>query len=228
MTITSALLYRLSGFALVAALAFNLAGGMLHPVDEDGGHSIGALSTHSVPYPQYLILVGSILLMLGLPGMYAWVSRKAGLAGLISFVGFFVASTVMAMAHLAVEAFIAVPLAGTPAGEGVLSGTDTIIATTPFAALMIVAGLGLMLGMVVFGVALLRSGAVPRWISAVMIAGGLILLAPIPYAPVLSGLVIELPRGVAFAAIGVLMIRATRSTRNVTAAEPVGTPESVR
>lgn len=225
MTITPALLYRLSGLALVVALAFNLSGGMTHPVSEGGGHTLSALSAHAVPYPQYLLLAGTLLLMLGLPGMYTWVSRRAGLPGLVAFVVFFVSSTVIGIAHLAVEAFIAVPLAvGAGGGAGVLSGTDSIIDTTAFGALMIVSGLGLMVGMILFGITLWRSRAVPRWIAALMIAGGVVLLLPVPYVPVLSGLLIELPRGLAFAAVGVLMVRAARSATASSSRTAAGSP----
>ncbi|MGW0043954.1 hypothetical protein [Rhodococcus sp. NPDC003348] len=223
MTITPALLYRLSGFALVVALAFNLTGGILHPVADDSGHSVAALSANTVPYPQYLLFVGTLLLLLGLPGMYSWVSARAGLPGLVAFVVYFVSSTVIGIAHLAVEAFIAVPLALDGSDAGVLSGTDSIIDTTPFAALMTVSGLGLMIGEVLLGAALWRSRAVPRWIAALMIAGGIVLLIPVPYVQGLSGLMIELPRGLAFAAIGVLMVRAFRASapsRSATAAGP--------
>ncbi|WP_345350819.1 hypothetical protein [Rhodococcus olei] len=165
MTITPALLHRLSGLALVVALAFNLTGGILHPVADGSGHSVSALSAHTVPYPQYLLFVGTVLLMLGLPGMYAWVSGRAGVAGLVAFVVYFVSSTVVGIAHLAVEAFIAVPLAVGATGSGgagVLSGTDTIVDTAAFGALMTVSGLGLMIGMILFGITLWPSHAVPR------------------------------------------------------------------
>jgi hypothetical protein len=42
----------------------------------------------------------------------------------------------------------------------------------------------------------------PRWTGALMAAAPIFLLLPVPEAPVLTGLLVELPRGLAVAGIG--------------------------
>ena len=59
-----------------------------------------------------------------------------------------------------------------------------------------------MLGLVVLGIAVFRSRVMPRWTGALMAASPIFLLLPMPGAPVLTGLLIELPRGPAVAGMG--------------------------
>jgi hypothetical protein len=59
-----------------------------------------------------------------------------------------------------------------------------------------------MLGLVVLGIAVLRSQVMPRRTGLFMAAAPIFLLLPVPEAPVLTGLLIELPRGLAVAGMG--------------------------
>ncbi|OZF50455.1 hypothetical protein CH292_12305 [Rhodococcus sp. 14-2470-1a] len=225
MNITPSLLYRLSGIAVVVAFVFNLIGGTLHPVVGGWAHSVEALSEPFNPYAQYLLLIGTLLQFLGLPAVYVWVSRKTGLLGLIGFALYFFGGMLVILPHLTVEAFVSVPIAAKHETAHFLIPTDdSLFADPAFQNLQLFAGLVFMVSMLIIGIALLKSRAVPLWIGAVMTLGGLILLTPIPQAPVLSGLVIEIPRGLAIAAIGVLMIKGNSSgadTRSLQASSRV-------
>ena len=83
---SGAQLFRLSGLVLVvgaiAALVGNGGTGILFP---DNGNPTYALSPLYVPL-NLLALVGTILLLLGLPGLYASRSREAGALGLAGIV----------------------------------------------------------------------------------------------------------------------------------------------
>ena len=59
-----------------------------------------------------------------------------------------------------------------------------------------------MLGLVMLGIAVLRSRVMPRWTGALMAVAPVFLLLPVPEAPVVTGLLIELPRGLAVAGMG--------------------------
>lgn len=59
-----------------------------------------------------------------------------------------------------------------------------------------------MLVLVVLGIAVLRSRMMPRWTGALMAASSIFLLLPVPEAPVFTGLLTELPRGLAVAGMG--------------------------
>ncbi len=54
----------------------------------------------------------------------------------------------------------------------------------------------------VLGFAVFRSRVLPRWTGALMAVSPIFLLLPVPEAPVLTGLLIELPRGLAVAGMG--------------------------
>lgn len=94
----------------------------------------------------------------------------------------------------------------------------TVVAAPAFALLQLVGGLVLLAGPALLGVALMRTAGVPRRIGAAAPAGALLLFVPLPEAPVLSGLHVELLRGIAVTGLGLVMIRGVRS----------GTPEAFR
>lgn len=100
------------------------------------------------------------------------------------------------------EAFIAPVLAGDSATVE-LAGADGAIFSTPgFAALQGVGGTALMLGLLLFGIAVVRSRVFPRWTGVLMVVAPVLLLAPVLETLMLTGLLIELPRGLAMAAMG--------------------------
>lgn len=76
----------------------------------------------------------------------------------------------------------------------------------------LVSGFALMISLLLFGVALVRSRAVPRWVGWTGVAGGLVMLVPIPATAVVSGLQIELLRAVMVVALGVLAVRDARAS----------------
>ena len=210
MTVTPALLYRLGAVSVVAAFPLNLAGGLLHPVVDGAAHSVPALSAPINPLPHVLLLSGTLLLMLGVPALYAWVAAGTGMLGLVAYVTYFLSSVLVAFSHLVIEAFVSVPFSRDPATVGAISGSDTLLVYEPYVILQTVSGLVFMGSMILFGIALIRSRAVPVWIGALMAAGGVVLLLPIPAMPGVTGLVVEIPRGCAFAAIGLCVLSATR------------------
>jgi hypothetical protein len=63
-----------------------------------------------------------------------------------------------------------------------------------------IGGLVYMLGLLVLGIAIVRSKVFPGWAGALMAVAPLLLLLPVPENPVLTGLIIEVPRGLAVAA----------------------------
>lgn len=223
MNITPNFLYRTSGVSVIAAFVLNLVGGTMHPVVGGWAHSVEALSEPFNPYAQYFLFAGTLLQLLGLPAVYVWVSKKAGALGLIGFVLYFVANMLVVLPHLIVEAFVSVPISTSyEAAHFLIPDDDSLFAAPAFQNTQLVAGLIFMFSMLLIGIALVKSRAVPLWIGGVMVLGALVLLMPIPQAPVLSGLVIEIPRGLAIAAIGVLMIKGSKDSGAVNADAPVG------
>jgi hypothetical protein len=200
MSITT--LTRLSGLALIAAFALTLTGGILHPVIGGDSHAAPSLAQPLFSMAHLLIFLGEICLLMGLPGLYARIAPRTGLLGLFGFVLYFFANATLASFVSAYEAFIVPVLAIDPATSALVAPGGAIPSSAPFAVLQEIGGLVYMLGLVVLGIAVFRSRVMPRWTGVLMAASPIFLLLPIPEAPILSGLLIELPRGLAVAGIG--------------------------
>lgn len=195
-------LTRLSGLALMATFALALTGGILHPVIGGDSHAAPSLAQPLFPTAHLLVFLGEICLLFELPGLYASIAPRTGLLGLFGFVLYFFANATLASFVTAYEAFIVPVLAADPATSALVAPGGAIPSSAPFAVLQGVGGLVYMLGLVLLGIAVFRSGVMPRWMGALMAASPIFLLVPVPEAPVLTGLLIELPRGLAVAGMG--------------------------
>jgi hypothetical protein len=149
-----------------------------------------------------LVFLGEICLLFGLPGLYASIAPKTGLIGLSGFLLYFFANATLASFVSAYEAFIVPVLAADSTTSALVAPGGVIPSSAPFAVLQGLGGLVYMLGLVVLGIAVFRSRVMPRWTGALMAASPIFLLLPMPEAPVLTGLLIELPRGLAVAGMG--------------------------
>jgi hypothetical protein len=199
-------LTRLSGLALMLAAALSLAGGALHPVIEGESHGAAALARSGFAVAHVLLYSGGIALLLGLPGLYARIAPRAGVLGLAGFALSFVTTATLATFLPAYEAFVASVLAADPATRDLVAPGGVVPSSTPFVLLQGVGGPLYMLGLVLLGSAVFRSRLLPRWAGALLAAAPIFLLLPVPETPLLTGLLIELPRGLAFAAMGYALV----------------------
>lgn len=199
---SNATLYWLSGLALMAAFLLSLAGGLLHPIVDHESHSAASMAHPGFPVAHLLVFLGGASLLIGLPGLYARIAPRAGILGLLGFALYFLANATIVQGFAAYEAFVAPVLASDPATSGVLEPDGALASSTPFALLQGLGGVALMLGMLLLGISLIRSRVFPVWTGALMAVAPLLLLLPVPETPVLTGLLIEAPRGLAVAAIG--------------------------
>jgi hypothetical protein len=186
----------------MAAFAFALAGGILHPVIGGDSHAAPSLAQPLFPTAHLLVFLGEICLLFGLPGLCASIAPKTGLIGLSGFMLYFFANATLASFVSAYEAFIVPVLAADSTTSALVAPGGVIPSSAPFAVLQGLGGLVYMLGLVVLGIAVFRSRVMPRWTGALMAASPIFLLLPMPEAPVLTGLLIELPRGLAVAGMG--------------------------
>ncbi|MFE0748369.1 hypothetical protein [Gordonia sp. NPDC058843] len=200
-------LRRLSGSALTLGGLACIAGGTLHPIVDGEAHSVEALQGAGAPWAQILLAIGTTLLLLGLPGMYAWLAPRIGIAGLIGLVAYAIGNLVTATGHLTVELFVAYPFAHDPERAALIATDDSMLGTPAFELLNTVGGLVMLAGMGIFGASLIRNRAVPLWIGVLTVVGMVGFMLPIPAVAGISGFIYEAPRGIAIAAIGILMIR---------------------
>ncbi|MCK8614098.1 hypothetical protein [Gordonia sp. C13] len=198
---------KLSGASLVSAGASCIAGGTLHPIVDGKAHSAEALQGAGSPWAQILIAVGTTLLLLGLPGMYAWLAPRIGIAGFVGLLAYALGNLTTATGHLTVEVFVAQPYATDPSKAWLIADNDMMLDSTAFELLNTIGGLVMLAGMGLLGVSLIRNRAVPLWIGVLTVVGMVGFMLPIPAVAGFSGLLYEAPRGIAVIAIGVLMIR---------------------
>ncbi|NDZ93980.1 hypothetical protein G3I13_13585 [Streptomyces sp. SID6673] len=203
-------LRRLTGAALATGGAACIVGGTLHPIVDGNAHSVDALHGAGAPWAQILLGVGTTLLLLGLPGMYAWLAPRVGVGGFVGVVAYFIGNLVTATGHLIVELFVAYPFAHDPDTARLIADDDSMLGTTAFELLNTVGGLVMLAGMGLLGASLIRNRAVPLWIGVLTLVGMVGFMLPIPAVDGLSGFLYEAPRGIAIIAIGVLMLRSRR------------------
>jgi hypothetical protein len=214
---SSTTLIRMSGLVLILAFAFSFAGGMLHPVIEGESHGAFALAHPGFPVAHLLVFLGEVFLLIGLPGLYTRIAPSTGILGLAGFALYFFANATLASFFSAYEAFVAPVLAADLTTRELVAPGGAIPASVPFAILQEVGGSVLMLGMLLLGIAVFRSRALPRWSGVLLAAAPILLLLPVPEVPIFTGLLIELPRGLAVAAMGYALFVHGRERRTAMA-----------
>jgi hypothetical protein len=213
--------FRFSAYALVAAFVFSLVGGLAHPVVDGHAHSAESFLAPASPWAQISIYVGAILLSLGLPGCYVWFRERLGVLGFVGFLLYFVANTVMAQSHLVVEAFVGPTIAEDPTTRHLIPDNGSIFDAGPFMALMAVGTLFMIGSMILVGISLIRAQGLPTWLGWFLALGAALLLVPFPEVPVLSGIQVEVPRGVAVFVLAVIMLRELAARRAVRDPRPL-------
>ncbi|HYT35519.1 MAG TPA: hypothetical protein VEL69_10805 [Ktedonobacteraceae bacterium] len=143
-------LFRLSGVALIL-------GSLLTAVAVVTGDSIFYNDPKAFTNPLWVplnlsSLIGSMLVLLGLPGMYARQAARAGWPGLVGFVLTFFAGLIMGVAGPAILAFI--PTFSEPTVPNI------------FLSLMFSAGV------ILLGAATMRAGILPRWAGLLLVIAG--------------------------------------------------------
>lgn len=197
-------LRRLSGIALVAAGPLCLLGGLMHPVVDGHAHDAEALLRDHLA-GSLALLAGEMLLVLGLPGVYGWLAPRLGRLGLVGFVLYVVGNVLSAIPHLVVMGFAGRELAAKH--PEVVADNDAILPGAAFETEQVVTGLAFMVGLLLLGIALLRAKSLPWWVGAIGIAGAIAPFLPLPVTAVLTGVQIELLRGLLVVVLGVLAIR---------------------
>ena len=162
-------LIRWAGLSAVVAGVLSVVAPIIHPLDVPS-----SVATSSWAIAHYLILGGSIFTLLGITGIYARQVEEAGLLGLVGFLMFFVALALITGVAL-LEAIV-MPLLATEDPQFIavfFAGEDPGVLDT----VRLPVGLLYIIGWLLFGIAILRAGILPRWAAIVFITG--IVLVPL-------------------------------------------------
>jgi hypothetical protein len=166
-------LIRWSGLAAMVAAALLVVGDLLNLTAFGPEPLSKEAQTGSYLFQQALYLLGVMLLLVGLVGLYAWQSQGAGALGLVGFLVAF-AGTVLLAGFLWASTFIA-PALATEAPEILDAGPPPGF----FLALMTCA-----VGWLLFGIAALRAQVYPRRATILLIVGAVIFALPLPFTTI--------------------------------------------
>ena len=196
-------LIRLAGLAAMVAGILYIAIQPLHPLDV-----LSSVTTPRWANVHYLSIVMDFLALLGITGLYARQVEKSGWLGLAGYLLFSLFWAISMALHFA-EAFI-LPLLATAAPKvvegwmGLITGHATEINLGALSTISMLNGfVGYLLGGLLFGIATLRAGILPRWAAGLLAVGivlpllGVVLQVQHPYDRLFA-----VPVGLALAWLG--------------------------
>ena len=156
---STANLIRWSGLISILAGALYALAAILHPVGED----IAAYTSPNWVTAHLVYWVSAILMLFGLVGLYARQVEKIRWLGLVGFVLAFIGTVFVSSIFFMVSTVIPLIAAETPALFD--------RAATPSTVTVLVVVLGFSLGYILFSVATMRAGVLPRWSGLLLIIG---------------------------------------------------------
>jgi hypothetical protein len=203
-------LYRLSGLAVMIGMTIAGAASFLYSRESGVGLYLDPL----VPVNDLAKLSGSLIFLIGLPGLYAYQARRAGWLGLAGFVLSFFGLAVLEVGTEAMFAFAGPVLAAHDATRFLLHGGLEQNLGGGFLAYFALSYLVVVVGFVSFGFATFRAGAYPRWPGLAIVLGSVaaIVMAPlvsVPTGPFRLDRVGVLAASFAFVWCGWCLLRAT-------------------
>lgn len=170
---SSSNLFRWSGLAFLLAGIFLPISWYIRFAEGDSGNP--ATVTNALYISEHtLSIIGVILMLLGLVGIYTYQARESGRVGLIGFLALFIGTALLG-GLLFFEGYVVPAIAATTPSlhEETLFGVSFLL--TPTIALTIFN----LLGFVLFGIAMMRANVLPRLAASLFIIGG-ILYSPGP------------------------------------------------
>jgi len=159
MKMSTANLIRWSGLISILAGVLYALAAILHPVGED----IAAYTSPNWVTAHLVYWVSAILMLFSLVGLYARQVEKIRWLGLVGFVLAFIGTAYVGSIFVMVSTVIPLVAAETPALFD--------RAATPSTVTVLVVVLGFSLGYILFSVATMRAGVLPRWSGLLLIIG---------------------------------------------------------
>jgi hypothetical protein len=163
-------LMRWAGLAAVVSAVLSVMGDLLRLFVDVESSETATTTPYALVFLLYLL--GAVLLLLGLVGLYTSQSEAAGVLGLVGFLAAFL-GTALLVGVLWFELFITPSLATRAPGLAE--------AELGLAGFILVFLLGVV-GWLLFGVATLRARTYPRRAAALLMVGGVVAFVPIPLA----------------------------------------------
>ena len=156
---STAKLIRWSGLISILAGVLYAFGALLHPAGED----LAAYANPNWVPAHYVYWVSAMLMLFSLVGLYARQVEKTGWLGLVGFVLAFIGTVLVDSIFVMASTVIHLVAVQAPALF------DQAAAPGTFGVLVVV--LGYILGYILFGIATMRAGVLPRWSGLLLIIG---------------------------------------------------------
>ena len=156
---STANLIRWSGAASLLSGALYALAAVLHPIGED----LASVNSPNWVTSHLVYWVSSILMLFSLMGLYARQVDKTGWLGLVGFILAFIGTALVEGIFFLASTAVPFFAAGSPA--------NFEQAMTPPAFAVFVLILGFVLGYILFGIATMRAGVLPRWSGLLLIIG---------------------------------------------------------
>ena len=212
------MLVRLSGFSLLLGGLTHLIYLFTHP------HSSG-LSYYADPATALSHLAGFasvVLILLGLPGLYARQAERAGILGLGGTVLVFFGLAMVDGTHMIIDSAVTPALAAIPDASPLLAPGGPLEGAMQAGmqgTLVSAGGPMLLLGLILLGISTVRAGFLPRWAGALPVVAAL--AVPLGFVvPSLTGVAFAMPY-LALGCLGsILTMREGTSATTAQAAEP--------
>ena len=174
-------LFRLSGLAVIIGMTVFGLGSFLTPRDTGVTGALDPL----VPPDDLAKLFGSLIFLIGLPGLYAFQASRAGWLGLAGFLLTFFGLAILEVSTEVVFAFIAPVLAAHAETRFLLRDQNAL--GQGFAIYFFPSIFGTLLGFISFGIATFRARVYPRWTGVLIAIGEVLTIVMDPLKSVPSG-----------------------------------------
>ncbi|MGF1473091.1 MAG: hypothetical protein ACFB50_15310 [Rubrobacteraceae bacterium] len=176
---TSSALVRIGGLAAIAAGAFLLGADLWSLVGGEPERFSELAVTTSWTAVSAMYLIGVLLLLVALAGLYARQSEAAGALGIAGFIAALIGTGLLA-GMMWTMAFV-VPSAAIEA-PAFLNAEQV---AGPLDAGFMLSGIAVAIGWALFGAATLRAGVFPRIAAIVLIVGAIVTFLPLPATTVI-------------------------------------------
>jgi hypothetical protein len=204
----SAKLTRWAGLALLLAGILIAVPVVLHP-DETADPS--AVLSNSWLIIHTIFIVGDVLSILGLMGLYARHAQALGRVGFSGFILIMIGSALF-VGVLMIDSYVVPALAADLKTQPLLDEAGPLFGG-PLGLIFISAGLTFALGAILLGLAIMQTAVLPRWAGLLLLVGGP-LLAFTPPLPHLASMVGGVLMGISFVWLGsALWSRVSEPTR---------------
>ena len=218
MSITTSTLTRAAGLAAVAAGLLFITVQINHPqLDAD------FVTTTEWQVRQTMKVLMAVLALIGVTGMYLRQVRQIGVLGLV---GYLVAAGgyLLIMCSEVIGLVVLPSLAHSTPGYvtdilAIATGGSATGDVGSFTALNLLAAFGYVVGGLLFGIALFRTGILARWASVLLAVSTVATLA-IPLLPQVNQRLFAIPDGIALVALGYSLWRDQRTATDLPAVAP--------